>query len=179
MYICGHGYGSGVCVCVTAAVVCCCVMAISVMRSLAVCKWEFSALYQNLRQQVVYLKYTFTLLHAIYLNYVLIIHHLYVHVAMLSPLLKTKTINSADELKRWTHYVVYSLQFTHTAPLLRRKHFKSNKNAFASNLAIRPHTNFWLVFDVHSRFFLVRCSDHTFTGRISQLLTIINSENWL
>lgn len=33
-----------------------------------------------LLQQVVYLKYTFTLLHAIYLNYVLIIHHLYVHV---------------------------------------------------------------------------------------------------
>lgn len=47
----------------------------------------------NLLQQVVYLKYTFTLLHAIYLNYVLIIHHLYVHVPCDSPW-KMKTINS-------------------------------------------------------------------------------------
>lgn len=81
----------------------------------------------------------------------------------------------------WNDWTLCSLQFTHTAPLLqlRRKHFKSNKNAFASNLAIRPHTNFWLVFDVHSRFFLVLCSDHTFTEQISQLFTIINFENWL
>lgn len=55
------------------------VMAIFVQYARSHCVSE-GALYQNLRQQVVYLKYTFTLLHAIYLNYVLIIHHLYVHV---------------------------------------------------------------------------------------------------